>query len=161
MATSNLVSYERNEKTCPEKKPSKEELAAIARDENEANEKEKEDTKNGLIARIIAFWISVWTWLPRTMYNVALQAYNSLFGPEPPCPTGGEAPAPEPVSVPAPEPVTGQAPVTAPEPVTAPAPAVPATGTEAQRTGLAGGGRKRDLLRKINNLKRSLKHRSK
>lgn len=147
MATDLLVSYDRNAKTCPEKKPSKEELAAIARDEQEANEQEKEDKKNSFIARIIAFWMSIWLWLPKTMYNIALQAYNSLFGPDKPCPAGGEA-APEPA--PTPEPVAAPEPAPAPEPV-----------AEAQRTGLAGGGRKRDLLRKINNLKRSLKHRSK
>ena len=157
MATDMLVSYDKNEKICPEKKPTEAELAAIARDEQESESKNKEDAKNGLIARIIAFWISIWTWLPRTAYSTALQVYNSVFGPDPPCPAA------------APESVATALPVATTLPVAAPAGAAPAANPlpnapqppKDYKEIYTGGGRKRDLLRKINNLKRSLKHRSK
>lgn len=108
MSTPDLASFERNEKVCPEHKPSKAELDAMARDEEEDAEKNKEAKKNSFISQIIAFWIGVWTWLPKTIYSLWLKVYDSLFGPDKPCPAGGEAqpqPEPEPEPQPTQEPV--------------------------------------------------------
>jgi hypothetical protein len=189
MSTPDLASYERNEKVCPEKKPTKAELDAMARDEEEDGEKNKEAKKNSFISQIIAFWISVWTWLPMTIYNFWLKVYNSLFGPDKPCPAGGDAESetqPEPESPPQPEPqpeptkddiaapVPQQAPLN--EPQTSPVESTqsteqPVAFAETPQTleqekpkfpALNGGGRRKDeLLRKIKNLTRSLKRRSK
>jgi len=105
MSTPDLASYERNEKFCPERKPTKAELDAMARDEQDADAKSKEDHDKGFISRVIAFWIGVWTWLPRMIYNFWLKVYDSLFGPDKPCPAGGEAqPQPEPEPEPQPQP---------------------------------------------------------
>jgi len=150
MATDILTTYERNEKKCPERKLSKEELAAIARDEEEAAEQAKEADKNSYISQIIAFW----TWFPKMIYK-------TLFDPDQPSSKEGE-PQPEP---PAPVEEAAVAPVvdTASTPAPAPAPEPPPeseprqVSTPAEQT----GGRKDDLLRRINNLKRSLKRRSK
>jgi hypothetical protein len=193
MSTPDLASYERNEKFCPEHKPSKAELDAMARDEQEADAENKEAKKNSYISQIIAFWISVWTWLPMTIYSLWLKVYDSLFGPDKPCPAGGDAqPQPEP-ETPSPQPEPELPPQSQPEPEPTNleiAPSVPQQITlnepqtssvdstqsteqpvvsaeipssrEQPKTGLNGGGRKKDeLLRKIKNLTRSLKHRSK
>jgi cytoskeletal protein RodZ len=178
MSTPDLASYERNEKVCPEHKPSKAELDAMARDEEEDADKKKEDQKNSFISQIIAFWIGVWTWLPKTIYSLWLKVYDSLFGPDKPCPAGGEAqPQPEtespPQSEPQPEPTNVE--ITPPvptlneqqipsvesreQPIASATTAQPST--EQPKMGLNGGGRRKDdLLRKIKNLTRSLKRRS-
>ena len=186
MSTPDLASYERNEKVCPEHKPSKAELDAMARDEEEDEDKNKEAKKNSFISQIIAFWISVWLWLPKTIYNLWLKVYDSLFGPDKPCPAGGEAqpqpepetqpqPKQEPESPPQPEPqpeptrveIAQPAPILLNEPQTSPAesteqPVASDVATEQPKTGFNGGGRRKDeLLRKIKNLTRSLKRRSK
>jgi hypothetical protein len=187
MSTPDLASYERNEKVCPEHKPSKAELDAMARDEEEDADKKKEDKKNGFISQIISFWIGVWLWLPKTIYSLWLKVYNSLFGPDKPCPAGGEPqpqPEPEPEPQPQPEPESQPQPKEEPRPepqpkqeseptnveiATAlnqqqPSPLQPAASDvapEQQKPGLNGGARrKHDLLRKIKNLTRSLKRRS-
>jgi hypothetical protein len=177
MSSPDLASYERNEKICPEHKPTKAELDAMARDEEEDAEKNKEAKKNSYISQIIAFWISVWTWLPKTIYSLWLKVYDSLFGPDKPCPAGGEAqPQPEPETPPQPEPEPTRVEIAQPaptqlnelqpssveQPVTSresiqsqplePQPQI----NEVKR----GGGRKDELLRKIKNLTRSLKRRS-
>lgn len=186
MSTPDLASYERNEKVCPEHKPTKAELDAIARDEAEDEEKNKEAKKNSFISQIIAFWIGVWLWLPKTIYNLWLKIYDSLFGPDKPCPAGGEPqpqPEPEPqpkqepesppqsdsppqlqplsveIAQPAPQEVQLNEPLTSPvEPVTSVESSQP---SEQPKTALNGGGRrKQDLLRKIKNLTRTLKSRS-
>jgi hypothetical protein len=189
MSTPDLASYERNEKVCPEKKLSKAELDAMARDEEEDAEKNKEAKKNSFISQIIAFWIGVWTWLPKTIYSLWLKLYDSLFGPDKPCPAGGDAetesqpeqePAPEPQpqsesqpeSLPQPEPTSVEIPTPVPkqiplnEPQTSPVEQPVASETtapetqEQPKTALNGGGRRKDeLLRKIKNLTRSLKRR--
>lgn len=171
MSTPDLASYERNEKDCPEYKLSKAELDAIARDEEEDDAKKKEDQKNSFIGQIIAFWIGVGTWLPKTMYSLWLKVYDSLFGPDKPCPAGGEAqPQPEPQpqpqaetspqSVPQPEPTNVE--ISPPSPTPLNEQQIPSVeSTEQPNTGLNGGGRRKDdLLRKIKNLTRSLKRRS-
>ena len=79
MSTPDLASYERNEKFCPERKPTKAELDAMARDEQENDAENKEAKKNSYISQIIAFWIGVWTWLPRMIYNFWLKIYDSLL----------------------------------------------------------------------------------
>jgi hypothetical protein len=189
MSTPDLASYERNEKFCPERKPTQAELDAMARDEEEDKAKSKEDHDNGFISRVIAFWIGVWTWFPRMVYNFWLKVYDSLFGPDKPCPAGGEAqpqsaPEPEPQPQPQPEsppqsepqpeptkveiatPVPKQVPLNeppavTPEPVEQPVTTPQPQDQENPQTGLNGGGRrKQDLLRKIKNLTRSLKRRS-
>ena len=182
MSSPDLASYERNEKFCPERKPTKAELDAIARDEQEDKDKSKEAHDNGFISRVIAFWIGVWMWLPKMIYNFWLKVYDSLFGPDKPCPAGGEAqpqpeaePEPEPqsqpVSPPQPQPTRDEIPTNVPkvvplnEPQTSPVQSteqlVAPASTEQPNTGLNGGGRrKQDLLRKIKNLTRSLKRRS-
>ena len=105
MSTPDLASYERNEKFCPEKKPTKAELDAMERDEQENDAKSKEARDNGFISRVIAFWIGVWMWLPKMIYNFWLKVYDSLFGPDKPCPAGGEPqPQPETETQPEPEP---------------------------------------------------------
>jgi len=105
MSSPDLASYERNEKFCPERKPTKAELDAMARDEQEDKAKSKEDHDNSFISRVIAFWIGVWTWLPKMIYNFWLKVYDSLFGPDKPCPAGGEPqPQPETETQPEPEP---------------------------------------------------------
>ena len=182
MSSPDLASYERNEKFCPERKPTQAELDAIARDEQEDKDKSKEAHDNGFISRVIAFWIGVWMWLPKMIYNFWLKVYDSLFGPDKPCPAGGEAqpqpeaePEPEPqsqpVSPPQPQPTRDEIPTNVPkvvplnEPQTSPVQSteqlVAPASTEQPNTGLNGGGRrKQDLLRKIKNLTRSLKRRS-
>jgi hypothetical protein len=185
MSTPDLASYERNEKVCPEHKPSKAELDAMARDEEEDAEKKKEAQKNSYISQIIAFWIGVWLWLPKTIYSLWLKVYNSLFGPDKPCPAGGEA-QPQPEPEPEPQPQQEPQPETPPQPQ--PQPETPPqsqptnveiatalneqqpspvqqvasdVATEQPKTGLNGGARrKQDLLRKIKNLTKSLKRRS-
>jgi hypothetical protein len=154
----------------------------MARDEQDADAKSKEDHDKGFISRVIAFWIGVWTWLPRMIYNFWLKVYDSLFGPDKPCPAGGEAqpqpqpePEPEPQPQPQPQPQPERAPQSEPQPeptrveIAQPAPtqlSEPQTSsipppTEQPKTSLNGGGRRKDeLLRKIKNLKRSLKRRS-
>ena len=119
MSTPDLASYERNEKFCPEKKLSKAELDAIARDEQEDKDKSKEAHDNGFISRVIAFWIGVWMWLPKMIYNFWLKVYDSLFGPDKPCPAGGEA---QPQSAPEPEPEPQPQPESPPEPQLQPQP---------------------------------------
>jgi len=186
MSSPDLASYERNEKVCPEHKPSKAELDAMARDEEEDEDKNKEAKKNSFISQIIAFWISVWLWLPKTIYNLWLKVYDSLFGPDKPCPAGGEAqPQPEPESPPQPEsqpkqepelppqsePTRVEIPTNLPEkvPLNEPqiSPVQPVTSDIAPQStepkfGLNGGARRKyDLLRKIKNLTRTLKGRSK
>ena len=190
MSSPDLASYERNEKVCPEHKPSKAELDAMARDEEEDEEKNKEAKKNSYISQIIAFWIGVWLWLPKTIYNLWLKVYNSLFGPDKPCPAGGEPqpePEPEPETPPQPEPQPQpelqpkQEPESPPQQEPQPQPtnveiasalnepqispvqqAASDVATEQPKTGLNGGARRKDeLLRKIKNLTRSLKRRSK
>ena len=190
MSSPDLASYERNEKVCPEHKPSKAELDAMARDEEEDEEKNKEAKKNSYISQIIAFWIGVWLWLPKTIYNLWLKVYNSLFGPDKPCPAGGEPqsqPEPEPETPPQPkqEPETPPQSQPQPEPtnveiatalneqqpspiesnqsIEQPVASVETPQSQEQpKMGLNGGGRRKDeLLRKIKNLTRSLKRRSK
>ena len=187
MSTPDLASYERNEKVCPERKPTKAELDAMARDEEEDAEKNKEAKKNSFISQIIAFWIGVWLWLPKTIYNLWLKVYDSLFGPDKPCPAGGDAqpqpePEPQPVSPPQqsepqPEPINVEMSTPVPTPVNEPQPSSVETMQTTEQpvatpqaieqenpklTGLNGGGRrKQDLLRKIKNLTRTLKGRSK
>jgi len=176
MSTPDLASYERNEKVCPEHKPSKAELDAMARDEEEDEDKKKEDQKNSFISQIIAFWIGVWTWLPKTIYSLWLKVYDSLFGPDKPCPAGGEAqpqpepePQPEAETPPPSEPTNVE--ITPPVPTlneqqipsveSTEQPVVTPPSTEQPKMGLNGGGRRKDdLLRKIKNLTRSLKRRS-
>jgi hypothetical protein len=186
MSTPDLASYERNEKVCPEHKPSKAELDAMARDEEEDADKKKEDQKNSFISQIIAFWIGVWTWLPKTIYSLWLKVYDSLFGPDKPCPAGGEAqPQTQPVSQPEAQPEAETPPQPESTNVEISSPPVPTplneqqipsvesreqpiasattaqTSTEQPKMGLNGGGRRKDdLLRKIKNLTRSLKRRS-
>jgi hypothetical protein len=184
MSTPDLASYERNEKFCPENKPTKAELDAMARDEEEDADKKKEDHKNSFISQIIAFWIGIWTWLPKTIYSLWLKVYDSLFGPDKPCPAGGNAepesqpePEPEPALQPEPQspltnveiatPLPKQDPLNeplamTPEPLEQPVASMETPQvTEQTNTGLNGGGRrKQDLLRKIKNLTRSLKRRS-
>jgi len=186
MSTPDLASYERNEKVCPERKPTKAELDAMARDEEEDAEKNKEAKKNSFISQIIAFWIGVWLWLPKTIYSLWLKVYDALFGPDKPCPAGGDAqpetqpePEPQPVSPPQqsepqPEPTNIEIAQPAPIQLNEPQPssvetteqpvATPQTLEQEnpKLTGLNGGGRrKQDLLRKIRNLTRTLKSRSK
>jgi hypothetical protein len=189
MSTPDLASYERNEKFCPEHKPTKAELDAIARDEAEDEAENKEAKKNSFISQIIAFWISVWTWLPKTIYNLWLKVYDSLFGPDKPCPAGGEPQEPEPEPEPEPEsqPVSQSAEAAvintpAIQQVVVPPTPPPNTLNESQpvvqaetspsteqpqplqpeiNKPILGGGRKHDLLRKIKNLTRTLKSRSK
>jgi hypothetical protein len=186
MSTPDLASYERNEKVCPEHKPSKAELDAMARDEEEDADKKKEDQKNSFISQIIAFWIGVWTWLPKTIYSLWLKVYDSLFGPDKPCPAGGEAqPQTQPESQPEaqpeaetpPQPESTNVEISSPpvptplneqqipsvesreQPIASATTAQPST--EQPKMGLNGGGRRKDdLLRKIKNLTRSLKRRS-
>jgi hypothetical protein len=186
MSTPDLASYERNEKVCPEHKPSKAELDAMARDEEEDADKKKEDQKNSFISQIIAFWIGVWTWLPKTIYSLWLKVYDSLFGPDKPCPAGGEAqPQTQPESQPEAQPEAETPPQPESTNVEISSPPVPTplneqqipsvesreqpiasattaqTSTEQPKMGLNGGGRRKDdLLRKIKNLTRSLKRRS-
>jgi hypothetical protein len=175
MSTPDLASYERNEKVCPEHKPSKAELDAMARDEEEDEDKKKEDQKNSFISQIIAFWIGVWTWLPKTIYSLWLKVYDSLFGPDKPCPAGGEAqPQPEAEAQPEPQPQPETPPQSEPQPqptnveISPPVPTplneqqIPSVESREQpKMGLNGGGRRKDdLLRKIKNLTRSLKRRS-
>lgn len=187
MSSPDLASYERNEKFCPEHKPSKAELDAMARDEQEDKAKSKEERDNGFISRVIAFWIGVWTWLPKMIYNFWLKIYDSLFGPDKPCPAGGEPqpesqpeaePQPQPETPPQPQPeptrveIAQPAPtilneqpaasVESPQPLEQPvAPAESTQPLEQSNTRLNGGARrKEDLLRKIKNLTRSLKRRS-
>jgi hypothetical protein len=150
----------------------------MVRDEEEDADKKKEDQKNSFISQIIAFWIGVWTWLPKTIYSLWLKVYDSLFGPDKPCPAGGEPqPQPEtestPQSEPQPEPTNVE--ITPPvptlneqqipsvesreQPIASATTAQPST--EQPKMGLNGGGRRKDdLLRKIKNLTRSLKRRS-
>jgi hypothetical protein len=117
MSTPDLASFDRNEKVCPEHTPSKAELDAIARDEEEDADKKKEAQKNSFISQIIAFWIGVWLWLPKTIYSLWLKVYNSLFGPDKPCPAGGEPqPEPEPEPEPEPQPETQSQPESPPQP---------------------------------------------
>jgi hypothetical protein len=186
MSTPDLASFERNEKVCPEHKLSKAELDAMARDEEEDDAKKKEAQKNSFISQIIAFWIGVWLWLPKTIYNLWLKVYDSLFGPDKPCPAGGEPqPQPEPetpsqpesqpqsesppqqeptrveIAQPAPTILNEQpaASVESPQPLEQPVATLQPT--EQPKTLLNGGGRRKDdLLRKIKNLTRSLKRRS-
>jgi outer membrane biosynthesis protein TonB len=189
MSTPDLASYERNEKVCPEKKLSEAELAAMARDEEEDDATSKEAKKNSYISQIIAFWISVWLWLPKTIYNLWLKVYDSLFGPDKPCPAGGEAqPQPQPEPEPEPQPQSESPPQSEPTNVEIAQP-VPQEvqlneqpisplesstqsieqpvasqetpeAIEQPKTGLHGGGRRKDeLLRKIKNLTKSLKRR--
>jgi hypothetical protein len=190
MSSPDLASYERNEKFCPERKPTKAELDAMARDEQENDAENKEAKKNSYISQIIAFWIGVWTWLPRMIYNFWLKIYDSLFGPDKPCPAGGEPqpqpesqpepepepqPQPQPESPPQPEPTSVEIPTQVPkeiplneEPAATPrpleqplAPVESTQPSEQSNTGFNGGGRrKQDLLRKIKILTRSLKRRS-
>ena len=173
MSTPDLASYERNEKVCPEHKPSKAELDAMARDEEEDADKKKEDQKNSFISQIIAFWIGVWTWLPKTIYSLWLKVYDSLFGPDKPCPAGGEAqpqpepePQPEAETPPPSEPTNVE--ITPPVPTlneqqipsveSREQPIATPPSTEQPKMGLNGGGRRKDdLLRKIKNLTRTLK----
>ena len=179
MSTPDLASFERNEKVCPEHKPSKAELDAMARDEQEDDVKKKEDKKNSFISQIIAFWIGVWLWLPKTIYSLWLKVYDSLFGPDKPCPAGGEPQEPEPEPQPKQEPETSLQPEPtnveiaqpAPQEVqlneqpaasmeTSPSMEQPVEPTQQPKMGLNGGGRRKDeLLRKIKNLTRSLKRR--
>jgi hypothetical protein len=158
----------------------------MARDEEEYADKKKEDKKNSFISQIIAFWIGVWLWLPKTIYSLWLKVYDSLFGPDKPCPAGGEPqpqpetqPEPEPQpqpetlppqSEPQPEPTNVEIAQPAPTQLNEPQPSsiqpvasdVAPLSTEQQKPGLNGGGRRRqDLLRKIKNLTRTLKSRSK
>ena len=182
MSTPDLASFERNEKVCPEHKLSKAELDAMARDEEEDDAKKKEAQKNSFISQIIAFWIGVWLWLPKTIYNLWLKVYDSLFGPDKPCPAGGEPqpqPEPQPESQPQSESPPQQEPtrveiaqpaptilneepaasVESPQPLEQPVATLQPT--EQPKTLLNGGGRRKDdLLRKIKNLTRSLKRRS-
>jgi hypothetical protein len=186
MSSPDLASYERNEKFCPERKPTKAELDAMARDEQENDAENKEAKKNSYISQIIAFWIGVWTWLPRMIYNFWLKIYDSLFGPDKPCPAGGEPqpesqsepepqPQPQPESPPQQEPTSveiptpvpkevplNEQPTATPQPLEQPlAPVESTQPSEQSNTGFNGGGRrKQDLLRKIKNLTRSLKRRS-
>jgi hypothetical protein len=184
MSTPDLASYERNEKFCPEKKPTQAELDAMARDEQETDAKSKEAQDNGFISRVIAFWIGVWTWLPKMIYNFWLKIYDSLFGPDKPCPAGGDAqpepesqpepevqpPQPEPTNVEISTPVPKQVPLNE-QPALTPEPLeqqVTSAETPPSREQLqpqpefnGGGRRKQDLLRKIKNLTRTLKSRSK
>ena len=189
MSSPDLASYERNEKFCPEKKPTKAELDAIARDEQEDKARSKEERDNSFISRVIAFWIGVWTWLPKMIYNFWLKIYDSLFGPDKPCPAGGEPqpesqpeaePQPQPETPPQPQPEATRveipnpvpkevplneqpvAPAVTPQPLEQPvAPTESTQPLEQSKTGFNGGGRrKEDLLRKIKNLTRSLKRRS-
>ena len=159
----------------------------MARDEEEDAEKKKEAQKNSYISQIIAFWIGVWLWLPKTIYSLWLKVYNSLFGPDKPCPAGGEA-QPQPEPEPEPQPQQEPQPETPPQPQPQPQPETPPqsqptnveiatalneqqpspvqqvasdVATEQPKTGLNGGARrKQDLLRKIKNLTKSLKRRS-
>jgi hypothetical protein len=99
LATENLVSYDRNEKSCPEKKLTKAELDLLERDNEDDNARDKQAYDDSIIGQIIKFWVT----LPKTIYD-------SLFGPDKPCPIGGNmqpaaadestTPSPE---VPAPE----------------------------------------------------------
>jgi hypothetical protein len=132
MASPNMASYERNEKFCPERKPTQAELDAIARDEQEDKAKSKEDHDNGFISRVIAFWIGVWTWFPMMIYKFWLKVYDSLFGPDKPCPAGGEAqpqPEPEPQPEPQPQPEPEPQPEPQPQPELPPQPEPTRVGT--------------------------------
>ena len=123
------------------------------------------------------------------IYNFWLKIYDSLFGPDKPCPAGGEPqpesqpeaePQPQPETPPQPQPEATRveipnpvpkevplneqpvAPVVTPQPLEQPvAPTESTQPLEQSKTGFNGGGRrKEDLLRKIKNLTRSLKRRS-
>lgn len=78
LASENLVSYDRNEKFCPEKKLTKEDLDKLERDNQDDDERDKEAYEDSFIGQIIKFW----TTLPKTIYD-------ALFGPDKPCPVGG------------------------------------------------------------------------
>ena len=78
LATENLVSYDRNEKSCPEKKLTKAELDLLERDNEDDNARDKQAYDDSIIGQIIKFWVT----LPKTIYD-------SLFGPDKPCPIGG------------------------------------------------------------------------
>ena len=114
------------------------------------------------------------------MNNFWVKIYDSLFGPDKPCPAGGEPqpeqePQPQPETPPQPEPTRdeipnpvpkevplNEQPVAPPQPLEQPVVSAETPQTlEQPNTRFNGGGRrKEDLLRKIKNLTRSLKRRS-
>lgn len=178
IATDKLASYDRNKKECSEKKLTKAEIAAIARDEADADAKSKEDYDKSWIGQIISFW----TWFPK-------KAYDTLVGGDTPCPTGANTsnkkdtstetiveektpttniiaeekttlePEPVPALEPVPEPKPEPGPV--PEPVSESTSVPTIVNNNTPKENIQTGGKRDHLLRKIKNLTDTLKRRSK
>jgi hypothetical protein len=167
LSTENLVSYDRNEKYCPEKKPTKAEMDELERDNEDDDVRDKEAYEDSFFGKVIKFWAT----LPKTIYD-------SLFGPDKPCPVGGNnIPATATATATANTPATASAPVTSTPsrpaisplstptlstPLTPPSPEPVTTQESFPQREQQGGRTKGDhLLRKMKKLTDTLKRRGK
>jgi len=154
LATENLVSYDRNEKYCPEKKPTKAEMDELERDKEEDDERYKEEYEDSFVGKVIKFW----TTLPKTIYD-------ALFGPDKPCPVGGNTQPTAAAAAAQPTTTTSQPAAVAvasqPESTTTNTQTSPIPETSQQSGGSGGRIKGNHLLHKIKKLTDTLKRRSK